>query len=277
MRRDSLLLLGLLTTICLIAGLVAGIQSGKLVAPPPSASPTPPAATLASPAFPATSLSPAPILQPILSTRQMALLIVGVADKKAAQPTFEGGWIVAFNPGINRYYVIGFAPEARFLSNGRGPEATLAEIYGQGVQQQLGFQFVRDSIQAAFAAMSIQAVITVDRDDLADLAKKVGGVSIGGQRLTGTSLTAAYDTQQFLGAEARMAFQHAAFQALFQALADQQWSPGSLAAYLTQLPGAVDAPNAAALSGMVGDAPTLQSSELIWPVVGGTPETTPAP
>lgn len=277
MRRDSLLLLGLLTTICLIAGLVVGIGSGKLMVTPPAANPTAPSSTPNDPAFPATALSPAPNLQPTFSTRQTALLILGVADKKAAQPKFEGCWIVAFNAGINRYYVIGIPPEARFHSPGSGADQTLADIYSLGVQQQLGYQFVRNAIQTDFTATNVQAVVTVDRGDLADIANKVGGVSIGGQRLTGATLAAAYDTQLFSGAVARMAFQREAFQALFQALADQQWSPGSLAAYLLQLPGAVDATNAAALNDLVASAPALQNSELTWTVVGGAPETAAAP
>ena len=277
MRRDSLLLIGLLTTICLVAGLVLGIGSGKLAVSPPVASPTPSPTPAAGPGSQPTLLASAPILQPTFSTRQMALLLVGVADKNAAQPKFEGCWIVAFSPGINHYYVVGFPPEARFRVNSHDPEQTLADIYAQGVAQQLGYVFVRDAIQSAYTAVTVQAVVTLDRDDLADLATKVGGVSLGGQLLMGSSLAAAYDTQSFNGADARMAFQRQAFQTLFQSLADQQWSPGSVAAYLQQLPGARQPADAAALNDLVASAPALQNSELTWTVVGATHATGPAP
>lgn len=277
MRRDSLLLLGLLTTICLVAGLVLGIGSGKMVVSPPSASPTAPRATPAGPRLQPATPAAASILQPTFSTRQMALLIIGLADKNAAQPKFEGCWIVAYSPGISRYYVIGFPPEARFRATNRDPEQPLADIYAQGISQQLGYVFVRDAIQSVFTAMTVQTVVTLDRSDLADLTTKVGGVSLNGQLLAGSGLAAAYDTQTFNGAVARMAFQQQAFQLLFQSLADQQWSPGSLAAYLLQLPGAVQPADAAALNEMIASAPALQNSELTWTVVGGAHETAAVP
>ena len=277
MRRDSLLLLGLLTTICLVAGLVLGIGSGRLAVSPPVASRTAPRPAQASPTIQSTTPAAAPNLQPTVSTRQMALLIIGVADKNAAQPKLEGCWIVAYNPGISHYYVIGFLPEAQFRVSDHDPEQPLADIYAQGVQQQLGNVFVRDAIQTDYRALTVQAVVTLDRSNLADLTTKVGGVTLDGQLLLGSSLAAAYDTQSFNGTAARIAFQRIAFEALFQALADQQWSPGSLAAYLLQLPGAVEPADAAALNDMVAGAPALQNSELTWTVAGGAHETGATP
>src|SRR4051794_37188776 len=89
MRRDSLLLLGLMTTICLIIGLIAGIQSGKFVVRVPQASPTGPRATAIKPAISHSTFTPASNLQPTVTARQMALLIVGVANRNALQPKFE--------------------------------------------------------------------------------------------------------------------------------------------------------------------------------------------
>jgi hypothetical protein len=77
--------------------------------------------------------------------------------------------------------------EARVQGHGAGrpwlPRA-------QGVQQQLAFSLsrcrsVRDNGDER------QAVVTVDRADLADIATKVGGVTIGNQRLIQHRLAAA--------------------------------------------------------------------------------------
>ena len=59
----------------------------------------------------------------------MALLIVGVADRNALEPKFEGCWIVAFSPTINAYYVLGFPPETHFHLSALGNDQTLADIY----------------------------------------------------------------------------------------------------------------------------------------------------
>ncbi len=271
MRRDSLLLLGLLTTICMIAGVVAGIQTGKI---PPQASATTPRTGQTSLSAHTATPSPAPNLQPTFSAQQRALLIIGVADRSAPQPHFEGCWIVTFSPGIDKYYVLGFTPQARFHVNSLGRDDTMAEIYTEDVQQAVDYQqqavdyqFVRDAIHSVFPAMTVQAVVTVDRSDLVNLTSNLGGIAIGGRVLMGGSLTAAYDTQLFKGNDARMAFQSQMFQALFQALGDQHWSPASVAAYLQQIPHAVH-PDAA-LTQLANGAPSLQNSELIWTVVGG--------
>jgi len=269
MRRDSLLLLGLLTSVCMIAGVVGGIQSGKIVIGPPQASPTAPHGSLVSPTAPATALSPALNLQPNFPTSQMALLVIGISDSSATQPKFEGAWIVAFNPGINKYYVLGFPPEAHYRVNGAKPDQPLAEIYADGVAQKLGYLFVREAIQSVLTGMSVQAVVTLDRNDLANLTTNLGGVSVGNQLLMGFGLAAAYDTESLISSTARMDFEHQAIQALFQDLAAQHWTPDSFAVYLQQLPHAVRPEDAAALTDLANSAPSLQDSEFTWKVAGG--------
>jgi hypothetical protein len=269
MRRDSLLLLGLLSTICMIGGVVGGIQTGNIVIGPPQASPTAPRGSLLSPTAGAATPIPAPNLQPTALTRQMALLVIGLSDKNAAQPKFEGAWIIAFSPGINKYYVLGFPPEAHFRVNGLGPDQPLADIYAEGVQQDLGYLFVRDAIQSVFTGMSVQAVVTLDRSDLANLTTNLGGISVGSQLLVGVSLAAAFDTESLNGPAARMDFEGQTIQALFQDLAAQHWTPDSVAVYLQQLPQAVRPGDAVALTDLAHSAPSLQNSELIWTVAGG--------
>jgi hypothetical protein len=277
MRRDSLLLLGLLTTICMIAGVVGGIQTGNIVIGSPQASPTAPRGRPAGPTAQDATPITAPNLQPISATRQMALLVIGLADKAAGQPKFEGAWIVAFSPGINKYYLLGFPPEARFKINGAGPGLPLADIYTQGVQQQLGYLFVRDAIQSVFTGMSVQAVVTLDRGDLANLTTNLGGISVGSQLLMGVSLAAAFDAASLNGSTARMDFEGQTIQALIQGLANQHWTPSSVAVYLQQLPRAVLPEEAAALTDLANSAPSLQNSEVTWKIAGGTHEAAAVP
>jgi|SRR5579859_2343400 len=277
MRRDSLLLLGILTTLCMIGGVVGGIQTGNIVLGPARASTTALRRPLTSPTPPPTTPVTASNLQPTAISRQMAMLVIGISDKDSAQPRFEGAWIIAFSPGINKYYILGFPPEAHFQINGLGAELPLADIYAQGAQQDLGFLFVRDSIIAVFTGMSVQAVVTLDRGDLASLVANLGGISVGSQLLTGSSLPTAFDTAALNGPATRMAFEGQALQALFQDLSAQHWTPASLAVYLQQLPRAVRPEDIAALTDLAHSAPALQDSELIWTVAGGIHDAATAP
>src|SRR5258708_33909084 len=95
--------------------------------------------------------------------------------------------------------------------------------------------------------MSVQAVVTLDRSDLANLTTNLGGISVGRQLLMGADLAAAFDTASLNGSAVRMAFEGLATQALIQALANQHWTPGRAAVYLQQLPRAVLPQDAAAL------------------------------
>ena len=277
MRRDSLLLLGLLTTVCMIAGVVGGIQSGRIFGGPLQASPTAPIGSVAGPSAQTATPLPASNLQPTVSTQQMALLVIGISNRDTAHLKFEGCWIVAFSPGINKYYVAAFPPEASFRLNGAGPEQTLAEIYAEGVQQDLGYVFVRDAIQSVLTAMSIQAGVTLDRSDVASWTANLGGISVGTRLLLGTSLVTAYDTESLNGTAARLDFQKRAIQALFQALGERHWTPDSVAVYLEQLPHAVRPEDIASLNNLAHSAPALQNSELIWTAAGGIREATAVP
>jgi len=267
MRRDSLLVFVLLTTICLLAGMVLGITIGK--GPQvPRASPTAPVSAATSVLPQDSSAATEQFLQPTPSAGQKAVLFVGVDDVNALQPRLIGCWLVAFSPGINQYYVLGFPPEAHFHLPSLGSDQSLADIYAQDVQQEVGYRFTHDAINSIFPAMNIQATVTLDRADLADLANKVGGIAIGSKLLLGDDLLGAYDTQSFKGASARMDFQHTALLAVFQSLGQQHWSPASLVVYLESLPHAVRPQEAATLTALAANAPPLPSSELVWNVVG---------
>src|SRR5688500_10670931 len=95
--RESLLFLGLLTAVCLLAGLLFGIATGQFVSPPQATAtvaPAQPTGTLA----PELSLSATPGLQ-------KSLLLIGVTDATTPGPSLEACWVITFRPGVAEYYV----------------------------------------------------------------------------------------------------------------------------------------------------------------------------
>jgi hypothetical protein len=275
--RESLLLLVLATALCLLVGMLAGIRMNALGVKLLVASPTaPPSATPGPTPRPAGSTA-APLLQLSPTAGQVAVLFVGVDNAGAMQPRLESCWIVAFTPGIDQYYILSIPPETRFYLNSLGGQQPLADIYTQDVQQAVGYRFLRDAIGSLLPGMTIQATVTLDRADLADLATKVGGLSVGGHVLVGPALLTAYDSESFNGNAARLVFQHHAIEALFGALASQYWTPGSLVQYLVDLPNAVRPEDAAVLIQLANSAPALQSSELTWNAVGNVREAATVP
>ena len=260
MRRDSLLILGLLTAVCLLGGVVFGIGTGRFALAAPSASPT------ARPATPTPELAPA-LASPGI---QRSLLIVGVSDAGAPAPTLEGCWVVTFSPGDSTIYVLSFPTDAKFQLTSLPNAHTLSDIYTQDMQQQLGYRFTRDAIQSRFPALNIRTEITLDRNDLSDLASKVGGLSLGGRTLAGSALLAAYDAAAAQGMAARMEFQHQAFETLYNALADQHWTPASLFVYVAQAPHALRAEDNLEFNNFAAAAPPLLNGQLSWSVY--TPE-----
>jgi hypothetical protein len=260
LRRDGLLILGLLTAVCLLGGVVIGIGTGRFAQAAPSASPT---------AEPAT---PTPVLPPSLALAgtQRSLLIVGVSDAGAAAPSIEGCWVVTFSPGDGTFYVLSFPTDAKFQLSSLPNSRTLSDIYIQDMQQQLGYRFMRDAIQSRFPALNIRTEITLDRNDVTDLVSKVGGLSLGGRTLAGAGLLAAYDSAAPQGMAARMDFQHQVFEKLFNALADEHWTPSSLFIYLAQAPHALRAEDSGEFNNFAATAPPLLNGQLSWTVY--TPE-----
>ena len=275
--RESLLLLVLATALCLLLGMVVGIRMDALGSGVPQASPTPAATATPGATPPTLTSSAAPILQPTLIGGQAAVLFVGVDDATAALPNLLSCWLVAYTPGVNRYYVVGIPPEAQFYLESLGGTSPLATIYSQDRQQAMNDRFVRDAVYSVFSGMTIQLVVTVDRSDMADLATKVGGLPVGGQTLAGNALLSAYDTVSFNGTTARLEFQEQAIKALFKALGDQYWTPVSLAEYLEHLPGAVRPEDSLLLTNLATSAPPLKGSEIEWKTAGDVRETATAP
>ena len=266
LRRDSLLVLGLATSVCLLGGLVIGIATGNF-------------ATGGVPAATPTVAAPAPTppvdFQPISAGQQASLLVVGVSDLASGQPVFEGCWVITFRPGIPEYYVLSFPPDARFHSTSLNVTLPLSAIYDQDFQQQLAYRFIRDGIEERFPALKVQAALTIDRRALPDLAVQAGPLSIQGASLTGVDLLQSYDIQGAAGMPQRMAFQQAALEALFNGLAAANWTPASLSLYFEHLPGSVA--DAAALDDFARKAPALKDSTVIWSVYTPELETSSTP
>jgi hypothetical protein len=256
LRRDSLLVLGLMIALCLLGGLVFGVATGRWAhsGAASTRTPVPPTPT------------PSAVTQPAPSGEQKSLLIVGVDDASAAQPAFEGCWVLSFRPGIPEYYFSSFPPDSTFKLASLSKVQTLAEIYRLDQQQQLGFQFMRDAIESRFPALQPQAEVVIDRRALAALVTQAGGLSVDGRSLNGQQLLDTYADQASQGMPERMAFQETVVRALFSRLAERHWTPEGLIPYFEQFPGS----RAAQLDSFAAGAPPLAASGIHWTVF--TPE-----
>jgi hypothetical protein len=249
--------------LCLLGGLVIGLASGRWAYAGAAATSTPLRPTPTS----------AAIGSPMASGEQKSLLIVGVDDAAAVQPALEGCWVLTFRPGIPEYYFSSFPPEATFRLASLGRTETLSEIYRIDLQQQLGFQFMRDAIHARFPALEPQAEVVIDRRAIADLVTQVGGLSIQGSSLSATRLLDAYAVQSAVGVAERMTFQEVVVRALFAKLGEGPWTPDSLMLYFQQRPGS----RAVQLESFVVGAPPLRDTGIHWTVFTPELESSTAP
>ncbi len=265
--RESLLFLGLSTAICALVGLVFGISTGSLIDPsPPRASSTPPATASSLAPLPTSTAPPLPQgVSPAPPGPQRSLILIGVDDAQAATPQLEGVWVITFQPGINEYYVISFPPSARFHLASLSGEMSMRDIYAEDLRQQLGFHFVRDAVQSRFRAFSIEADVVLDRGDFAGLVASIGGLDLTGQALAGPELLSNYDQYPVDDNANRMFFQQQVFKLLFETMAAQSWTPGSLLTYIEQLPQVqADPARESALDAFFVGAPVFPDSTIIW-------------
>jgi hypothetical protein len=263
-RRESLLLLGVLTAVCALAGIVAGIATGALVESTPIIPPTSEFGVIQPAAKP--TLAPTPsIVTPSAPGEQWALLIIGVDDLNAAQPRFEGCWILTYKTGDTNYYAVSFPPDADYTVSGLDGTRTLAQVFAEDQRQQRGYAFMRDAIRGRFPAFQVDAELVLDRSDLAGLVTGVGGLTFAGQLQTSADLFHAYDNFAVTDEAARLTYQQQAFEALFGALRLQAWTAPQLADHLTQLPQLqTDTVRAAALAAYAAEAPAFADSTLNW-------------
>ena len=260
MRRDSLLVLGLMIAVCLLGGLVFGVATGKWAHAGAAATATP--IHVAS--------TPIPPAQSAGSSDQKSLLIVGVEDASVAQPVLEGCWVLSYRPGVNEYYFSSIRPEADFRLASLGQTRTLAEIYALDLNQQLGFRFMRDAIESRIPAFKPTAEVMIDRLAIAELVTRAGGLSLQGNLLDGAQILSRYSSQD---ASERMSFQETVILALFNRLGENNWTPEAVTLFFQQWPGS----RAVRLDSFTAGAPALADSGVIWTVYPPDLETSSNP
>jgi hypothetical protein len=270
LRRESLLLLGLITALCTLTSVVAGIATGGLVRPDlPAPTFTPIASTpVPTPAPP--TISP-PVVSALATTApatagsQRSLLLIGVDALDAAVPRLEGCWVVTYRPGLPEYYVLGFPPSAQFSLPSLSGTRTLEDVFVEDLHQQRGFQFMHDAINTRFPGIVIEADLLLDRTDLVNLITRLGGLQMSSQALTGADVLLRYDSLQADDMTSRMSFQNEVFGSLYALLGQQQWTPLMVFAYLQQLPQVTDNPEVlAALTVFAATAPPFTGPQPIW-------------
>ncbi len=265
--RESLLLLGLLTALCALGSVVAGIATGRLwvpVAPAASVTPAPTATSFAvvltpTPVPPSVAASPSPVGAP------RSLILIGVDDAQSLTPQLDSVLVLTFQPGVNNYYISAVPPSAEFQVASLSGIRTMRDIFVEDQHQQIGYYFMRDAVESRFTGFSIQADVMLDRDDFVGLVSSVGGLSWAGQLAQGPDLLNSYNALAAADSAGRMVFQQQAFEALFAALAQKGLSPNAILDYVRRLPQVQsDAARQAALEAFIMGAPALSDSTFIW-------------
>jgi hypothetical protein len=204
-----------------------------------------------------------PLAQSSGTGAQKSLLIVGVDDATATHPVMEGCWVLSFRPGIHEYYFLSFPPDANFQLASLGNKQTLAEIYALDLNLQLGFRFMRDAIESRAPAFDLTAEVMIDRQAVAELITRSGGLSLQGNLLDGGQILADYTARD---PSERIAFQETVVLALFKRLGENNWTPEALTQFFQQSPSS----RAVQLDTFAADAPPLSDSGIHWTVY--TPE-----
>lgn len=269
--RESLLLLGLLTGVCLFAGMVAGISTGIFVAPPLATPTAVPAPTNTMAPLPAAAVS----LEP---GTQKSLLLLGVTEAGAPASPLEVCWVVTFVAGAPEYYVVAFPPSASLYVPSLQGANTLSKIHAEDMRLQLDHNFVRDAVQTRFSGLTIQATVTLDRGDVSALVTELGGLPVENQVLLGPALLQVYDGWPAASELDRLQYQHQLLRQLFALVAQRNWTPGDLVDHLSALPGLSDDPSMlSALRAFAQGAPPLNPDSLIWHAYGPELEAASAP
>lgn len=256
--RESLLFLGLLTGVCLFAGMVAGIWTGVFVAPPlatPTASPAPAATRVPSPGA-TVSLVPGV---------QKSLLLLGVTDATLPDAPLEICWVITFRAGVPEYYVVAFPPSANLYVPSLEGTYPLRQIHAEDTRLQLNHNFVRDAVQTRFTGLTIGTTLTLDRSDLSALVTELGGLPVNNQVMTAPVLLQTYDTWPAATELDRLDHQHNLLHQLFTLLAARGWAPTDVADFLTRLPRlSADPAAVTALQSFANGAPPINAEGLIW-------------
>ena len=274
LRRESFLLLILLTAACALVGIVTGIATGVAVRPPSTPAPTrqlqvlQPAITVTAPAMATAAASAEPsaaVVTPSAPGRQHSLLIIGVDDLTSATPRFEGCWVLTYSSGDSNYYGLSFPAEAAYTVPGLDGTRTLNQVFAEDQYQRRGYAFMSDAIRSVFPAFSFDAELVLDRAAFANLVDDLGGLALAGRPISSAELWQSYDAYAPSDEAGRLAYQQQIFEALFRALNSQGWTPAQVLGLLMHLPHLQSDPlRAAALATYAAVAPPLQDAVLNW-------------
>jgi hypothetical protein len=267
LRRESLIILGLLIAFPTLFCAVVGVATGRIIdqdLPAPTGTLAPPTPTRLPPT-PVPTLPSSPVL-PITGVGQRSLLLIGVDDLQRQPPNLEGCWVVTYLTDVPAYYVLAFPPSARFsLDSLGGQPLTLAEIFAQDYRLQRGFQFTRDAINTRFEGFALEADVVIDRANLVQLIADVGGLDDGSLVRSGAEVLVQYDAIEPSDSQRRLEYQGEVLSLLFAALGQRQWTPAAFAARLQQLPQmAADPALQSALTSFAASAPPFAGPTPVW-------------
>ena len=113
---------------------------------------------------------------------QVTVLVLGIDDLGAAEPSLEAVWLVVYRPPAPRVFVLGLSPETA-VSLGDGRAMRLREAFAQA-----GGKPGRDDpfwgVLQTLAPATPTVTLQLDREGLARLMEFAGGAKVGGVRLS---------------------------------------------------------------------------------------------
>lgn len=178
----------------------------------------------------APAVTPMPTAQAIMATvitpspDQTSILFLVVDTLSAAKPALDGCWVLTFQPGTSKYYLVGF-PLDTPVANTR----TLLDYYKAGPTVQDGRRLVEEAVKIATSGKWIvKYQVVIDRQTIAKLADTVGGVTFNGEALDGPALVQRYVDSTGTDARAQIKFQGEALTALTESLKQRTWTPEAL-------------------------------------------------
>lgn len=212
--RGHLFFGALILGLCLVAGLFSGF---KLTSDTPVNGQTA-AATL-------TASTPAPL--PTLTPKdQVVILLLVVDDRLAPKPTLLGCWVITYQPGVNRYFLLGFPVRPPLYSH-----YSVTDYFNADQSLEARSRFVDEAIKnISSGGLRIQYHIVVDQAALISLVNLVGGLELdpGQPPLDGAGVVSRYAQYAPEDQAGQMRFQQDALKAFGQALQQQAWTADAL-------------------------------------------------
>lgn len=178
---------------------------------------SPPVVNVVHTPTPANPQSSVPTSAPI---QQISFLILLVDSLDRSQPTLEGVWLVTFDRGSSSYFFMGF-DRNQIVSEDR----RLVDVYAYEAAGDLNTR--RDltayAIRKLNGGQPIQFTVMFDRALLGEVIDAVGGISLNGEVLDGSTFLARHGSLTSEAETLSIDLQHDVAQALFAALKTRAW------------------------------------------------------